>query len=724
MRTLTPTLAAAQRAATQEPLVRILVRDKQARFAWIGSGGASGAQSAMCEAGDGALVVVTLNASGQVHARRITDFSVLDPTAPGVGWGSWPGDWTLIASGALPPPNGDVALSNNGGVLRLFYVGASDGKIYALESTDRGVTWGTPAEIIAPWGRSPSYPYKLASAGHDDLWYTIGRPGYRYVYMAEKSGGSWGPVKHVQYLMETGGEYTNCYGLSAQWWQERGKYAVVASLDRASNGDGRIVSGLWDYATGTLTDYQGIAPPGIPLAGSAPLWPCLLRTSSHLGSQWLLVYWDTFTAATFSWRTPVCLLSRDFAHWSYKVPLGFDSTHSRRMNMAEVHNTLYVYQVHEAYQLDLWYSGKDAFEMTVLQGDVLRYRMHEYPQRGFVDIELDNRDGHFDNPGVAGTEAEALRPLAQVIVEHGLKTEAGTEYVESRPFYFWRASNVRESGGNLCRIHAVDGFTLFEMWRPDYTILWQNKTLRWCIEELAARVGYIRCAFDNAALWNRVVEYFSVTPAEDWRGRTWIKIHGSTFQVAGDSAVFPEGMSGLVILNRLLDLVGGVARFGNGDEGDVLYCFIPWAQGESPAPDSVYEDGEVIAAQYVQHFAWPTRVRVVGNGVAYQGGAVAAGLACGMDSLRVFYSAHLGTVEQCQAVAEALLDEAAAKVWAGWLKARPNVALELFDVVQITDSKTGGGFTGAKRRVNGIETVYEPLRREPVWIQTVYLEGA
>ncbi|MGB9879169.1 MAG: hypothetical protein ACPLRM_00280, partial [Anaerolineae bacterium] len=91
--------------------------------------------------------------------------------------------------------------------------------------------------------------------------------------------------------------------------------------------------------------------------------------------------------------------------------------------------------------------------------------------------------------------------------------------------------------------------------------------------------------------------------------------------------------------------------------------------------------------------------------------------------LQVFYSAHLKTAEQCQAVAEGLLDEAAARAWAGWLKVRPNVALELFDVVEITDRETGSGFEGAKRRVNGIITEYEPLRRQAGWMQTVYLEG-
>lgn len=722
MRTLTMTLEAAQRASAQEPTVQVLVRDKQARFGWIGTGGSLDVQSAMCAAGSGVLVVAVLDGSGNVRVRRVTDPTVLDPTSPGVGWGVYSNDYTMIVTGALGWPLGDVALSNNSGVLRLFYV-RSDGYIYCKESTDGGVTWGTAELVRDPWGRSSSYPYRLASGGHDDLWYTVGRPGYRYIYAGIKSGGVWGNWKHVQYLMETGGEYTNCYGLSVVWDGDVGKYGVVASLDRANHADGRIVSGWWDHATGILSSAQGIAPPGIPMVGASPLWPCLLKTSDDLGGLWLLTYTDKYESTGVSWRTPICMVSRDFDHWSGKIPLGFATTYEKRLCLAEADEIVYCHHVNEAYRLDLWHEGKEDMELTVAQGDVLRYRISEYPGRGELHVELDNRDGSYDNLGVSGSGAEALKPLAQVIINHGLVTEAGTERIESRPFYFMSASDVRESGVNLCRIYAVDGWELLRMWRPDCTIVWQNKTLRWCIEELAARVAFFRCEFDASDEWDQEVDYFSVAARGDWYGRTWFHVEGRAYYVTDEAAVFGAGLSGLAILGRLLGLVGGVARFGNGDSTDVLYCFIPHNQGESPAPNYEYEDGEIIAAQYVDKFAWPTRFRVVGDGVAYEVASVTAGLACGMDFLRVVYSNHLKTQSACEDVADGLLDEALARAWAGWIKARPNVALELFDVVMLNDSRAGGGFTAAKRRVNGIVTEYEPLQRQARWMQTVYLEG-
>jgi hypothetical protein len=70
---------------------------------------------------------------------------------------------------------------------------------------------------------------------------------------------------------------------------------------------------------------------------------------------------------------------------------------------------------------------------------------------------------------------------------------------------------------------------------------------------------------------------------------------------------------------------------------------------------------------------------------------------------------------------DSALDDADARASGGWIRTRPNVGLELLDVVVFSDSRAGGGVTAVKRRVNGLLTEYVPLRR--VWRQAVYLEG-
>lgn len=723
MRTVSEGLLAGQRGASQKPAVGLVVRDKLPRFTYIGAQSYAAAQSAACVVGS-VVVVAALDVGGYVRVRRVTDPSILDPTAdPGSGWGWYSLDYQQVASGALAWPLGDVCLSLNGSTLRLFYVKGNGTEVLVKESADAGQTWSASATVCTIWGGGAGYRVRLASAGNNDIWYTIGREGYRYIHMGIKSGGAWGGFKHVQYLMETGGEYGSCYGLAALYDASSGKYQVVASLDRANNGDGRIVSAWWDYGPGVITGYQGVVPPGIPVPGYVPWSPGLFKTSDGLGPLYILTYWDTFASGSSSWSTPMAMFSRDFDHWSYRVPLGFYRTTARkRINAVELGGAVYLHNTNEAYRLDLWSAGSESMELTVGHEEVLRYRIMEYAERGVLHMELDNRTGKYDACGVAGGGAEALRPLSSLYVKQGLNLGGSASQVECRPFYLWHASHVRESGTNLCRLYGVDGWQLLRMWRPDCVIQWENRSLGWCLAELASRVGFWKVVTDGSAEWDQTLAYLTVAASyNDWFDRWYARAYGRTIAIDDPTVMFSPGVSGLVILRHLLNLVGGAARFGKGDDRDVLYCWIPAKQGASPVAAHTYQDSELISLQHVDGFGWPTRVVVIGNGVTYVGEDVASGLAAGMDFLQMVYTSHWTTVDQLRDIADGALDDSAARAWSGWMVTGPNVGLELGDVIAFSDAKCGAGLGTVKRRVNRIVTEYEP--KPMVWRQTVYFEG-
>ena len=75
---------------------------------------------------------------------------------------------------------------------------------------------------------------------------------------------------------------------------------------------------------------------------------------------------------------------------------------------------------------------------------------------------------------------------------------------------------------------------------------------------------------------------------------------------------------------RLLGLVGGVARWGNGDSVDKLYLFIPEAQGATPDADHTYNDGELIETMAIWSVQWPTFVWAT-DGTTFDQGVVDAG---------------------------------------------------------------------------------------------------
>jgi hypothetical protein len=460
------------------------------------------------------------------------------------------------------------------------------------------------------------------------------------------------------------------------------------------------------------------------MAGFVPWQPAFIRTPSDQGPVWVLTYWDTFTSGATSWAEPMCILSRDWEHWSYKIPLGVQVVaHYNRICPVMFHaNDIYLAVVECVSRMYLWYSGEERSELTVAQEKVLRYRILERPESGRLTVEMDNRGGTYDNPGDWGSPAQAMMPLAQIIVDQGLTVAGSAVRVESRPFYLWSHSTVRESGVNLVRLYAVDGWELLRMWRPDCVIEWEGQTLGWCIAELAARVGNWEVVTDGSALWDEVLTYLTVAVSYDDSVERWyIRSVGRWLDPDESVVMFGSNMSGLTILHHLLGLVGSVARFGNGNDREVLHVLIPQLQGSVPWPAHTYNDGELLALDAVKGFVWPTRVLVSGSAGGYQAVDGSAAAVLGMDILQMEYVSHWATSALLADVAAAVLDDAAARGFGGWIRTRPNVGLELFDVILFTDSKAGGGLPAMRRRVNGLVTEFDPLRR--VWSQTVYVEG-
>jgi len=752
MRVVTSSLLAAQRLATQLPRVRVLVRDKQVRVADLAFYDTINAQAAACVFGTSVLAVA-LDAAGGVWVRVVTDPTAGDPLAGGelVGWGHWQEGWTQIVAGALAWPNGDVAVSNNSGTLRVFYVAGGGASILCVESAD-GVSWGAPVTVKSVAGGGATYLYKLASAGQNDVLWCFSRSGYRYVYYRRYAGGAWGTEKCLTSITETGGEFNNCGGLSVArstdaWSSDDANVDLFVAAafwgDNVDNAvDGRIVTCWWRPAESDVTGVSRIVPPGLATLGFTPLWPCLTRVPALLGSRWILTYTDKFSGSGASWSYPVAIWSADGVHWSYKVPLATVVSYEPRVCVVVASSVVYVWSVHEVSRLDLWYAGKADYEYTAGQAGVLAVLLTERPGYGRLSVDVDNRLGTWDDPGQSGSGVPALRPLAQVIVEVGLRTAVGDERVELRPMLLWSSVRLRRPGVNAGRLNCVDGWELFKLWRPDATYVFASKSVGWCIAELASRVGGFAVTTDGNAAWNATLSYFAVAAEHsDWSGRHQIRALGRWVGYWDPVVALDSKVDGWTALQALLGLVGGMARWGNGADQETLYCWIPSAQGESPAPVHVYGEGEVLEGEYVDGFAWPTRVRATGAPVMYEGSPVKSGATweyegqdvangqeTGMEFMGLLYSGQWESAAACQVAAEGALDDAEARRWGGWIETLPNAGVELMDVVTFSDALAGAGMVLVKRRVNGVRTEFEVAgwrgrAKKASWRQRLWLEG-
>ena len=140
MRSLTPTLLAAQRSLGGVASVRIRVEDRELRWAAMRNEGTSVHQTAAC-AVTGAVLRARVTAAGTLDLQRMTN-----PGDPG----QWQG-WATLANDAVP--TSDVALSPVDGDpsrVRLFYVrmGGSPYRLSWRQSSDGGLSWSAPADVL------------------------------------------------------------------------------------------------------------------------------------------------------------------------------------------------------------------------------------------------------------------------------------------------------------------------------------------------------------------------------------------------------------------------------------------------------------------------------------------------------------------------------------------------------------------------------------------------
>jgi hypothetical protein len=335
-------------------------------------------------------------------------------------------------------------------------------------------------------------------------------------------------------------------------------------------------------------------------------------------------------------------------------------------------------------------------------------------------VEADNQDGYFDSPGVVTSYGGPLGPLAQVTVDLGMVTAVGEERVSSRAFLLWSVTRIRKPGQNLARLNCVDGWDLFRLWHPDAVYVFEGKTVRWCIQEIAARVGFWEVSFDGSTAWDQVLEYVSVVgQGMDWQGNLLLRAWGRWLTMHGTAVALGTTEDGYTVMQGLLGLVGGIARWGHGADVDHLYCCV-LADGLLDAAAYSYLECELLETEWRDGFQWPTTVRVVGDAVGYQVTEAGAGAALGMEMLGQVANDTWITAAQCQKAGLWALDDGQAREWGGRLVVRPNPCVELFDVIGVVDPRLGQGGVVATRRVNQIVTEYDSKGK---WRQELKLEG-
>ena len=641
MRRLSPTLQAAQRSASAVPYLRVQVLDMLA-----GVARSPITRHAAASEADSHHAVCLAGDGALVRARVSSGGALYVQRTPNPGPSTSFDGWVEVDRAGT---GCNIALCSHASQVLLFFVDPLDGAIvYTRTSMDNGATWGERVTaFVAPVSPTVRMAAAFSFAGVPALFFATGAGG---IYVSKRQGAFWSaPVSwpnSVSSVTGLGCAYTTDWDLA------------VTGRDSANNdvlcyGDGgERPAGTWsdlkevNYAHGD-SDVELHNPFVVAVDP-----PRLSYVERHTGVS--------------PWRRPYLLnilSGTTFGQGLWRDPVPFDLDTQYGLAMASDGTTLWLSSPRGVWSIAL---GGAAVDLTA---DVVALTGRETPAGGRVTVTLRNDDGRYGRPG-HGANA-AIRHGSEVRVSPGYVTSAGPE-VSDGPAYWTTGWEHRFQGGHaLFVLHAANAWWLLEGWRARRQYTWDagSANVLGLLAEMLRRVGLT----------------LQASP------------HSSTADTHRPQLTISPGESGDAVVRRLLALVPDLLLF-RGHQGWLRY------PRSGDAADYLYGAGHpILEGSHGEAAQAHTRVQVFG----------AAGVAEAFvwdemhllgERLLQHHDLNLDTPSKAQSRSGEIVRRLEREAFSGEITVPVNCGQEIYDVVEITDPRTG--LSAARRRVRGMVLDY------------------
>jgi len=660
MRIIDSALQSAISAAASMPAVTCTIAKSDPPFAPYQSLAGVEARVSACVAHDGSVVRAHIPQSGgasqPIAVQRITD------PAQASQWSAWS---ALSGASAMNASAGVCVVANSDGVVWLF--AQSYGGSYPVQwwrSNDNGQTWSGPANLSA-LPTAPTNVRGLASSGNNDLFALYDTAGGVQIAYAAYSGSSWGI-----WLESTLAALSAGAGLAVTY-DHASSLFFVAAADGSAIAASSLNPGTWSWSAlpvivpASASGVQHLFP---SLARIDQLY-CLCYTEIDAGNVTSLVY-----------SRPRLIQSRDFLHWSDGYPLGiscalacvwFDAHTNPPAGSAGP--AQYV-----AGDLQIWraphYDATDPLQYIDVSARVLSFQRRERASaRSELELVLDNADGAINRFFTAGNGAfNALITLSEGYLVNGMPDTVQTGLYRLETITFRRTPDTSQ-----IEITASDP-TKWLKWQARTMRAYAGQTLGWLIAEVAARANIPLAPLPNTPQMGQIVASF-VIPT------------GTTLMHA------LKELCGTYDLYWLYDQTNGLTiRELNSGDG------INW---------SYHPDWFALSLGYSDDHA--THVIITGRPLSVAQLCAAEYVDYTMSAIdhqdRVLHVAMPRITTNAQASIKATLmmgDEQRSRT-AHQVTVAGNPALQVLDVVQLTDDFLGLTFTG---RIAEIHVTYEAQR--------------
>ncbi|HVP05997.1 MAG TPA: hypothetical protein VMT90_10005 [Dehalococcoidia bacterium] len=593
---------------------------------------------------------------GSLVRARVSGGHVYYQRVASPGPGSDFSTWTDLGAAA----NAGVALCANGSLVLLFYVDSGGLLARVRESTDNGATLGAAVTAATAPGAVVWLAADVKPSGDTLVAYSVGAT----VFAARRLSGTWGAPSawpnSVASISGMGCAYNADWNLAVAGTDAAGQSFVWTTLV----GDGFTKpAGVWSNALSELMR----ASAGSSVAYRAPF---LDRVDTYR-----LTFVEKYTGTT-AYARPYHSYSpaaADFAFNAWREPVPFDLASDYGQAIAASSQAVWL-----STPSGVW-SAPLAVNTLDVTADVRECSSRDAPFEGRVQLLLRNDDGRY-----SGLPAP-LAIGAELRVGPGYRTSAGAEAADGPSYWIERIERRTGGGEGSVLITAGNGWSLLEAWRARRSFAWAagSATAFVILQTLFARAG---------------LEFGGVSPSSDVTGLT------PAFTVQ-------PGESALTAVRRLLATVPDV--------------IVMWRESAtlteplaSQAASFAYgTDYRILGGRYADAAPAANRAQAFGQGVfAESFDWPSIGLA--FDRLEKDADRNLTTLTQVQDRADATLRRALRGAQSGEITVPVNCALELWDVIEVTDPLAG--LSAAKRRVAGIEMRYSTGAR-PRYDQTLTL---
>jgi len=657
MRQLSSTLLAAQKQASRVPCVKVEASNKHAgvvnlRWERLYSGSEDDYYHGVTMPGDGSLIRVRVTPPSD--ARKLYRQRVADPT-PQSDFSQWvyTSQYDVVT----------VACCSLGAEVSIFWI-KGDRKLYHLKSTDYGASWASP-QLLTYTPTTAINGLACAYKSNGDI--AVFFADQATLYVMKRVNDSWqGKVawdKSTGDLSGVAAVYGNDWNLFVTGKDSDGNFKLW-SLVYGDGGD--VAAGSWSE----LKEFASAPADGsfeyrTAFMARPDVYRCFF-VESFSGNQ-------AYSRPGWSYAVPESKFIDNL--WHEPVPFNLSSQYG----LAIAHYGGYGWLTSPC---SVWRAELNPQSLD-LSADIISLREELSPTGGSLNVELRNDDGRYAAP--AEGDLAMLDIGGQLDFSPGYVTAQGNEVSSGLAFTLDAYEHTSAGGRASLVLNAADGWSLIKGWRARHQFRWNKDTGEMSVKQILAFVlGRVGLKLEVKSQSSVLIGYcpdFTINP----------------------------GNSGDTVVQRLLSFVPDVLFI----EGNTVYLVNPLSADGS---DYAYGPSHPVAEGRYREVGWGlNRVQVEGYDPSQDEIIVVDFFSWEQidrlyDRLGRVEDRNLDTAAKAGERGEAYLRRVEMEAVDGAILTPVNCGQQLYDVVDITDSRAG--LEAAKRRVIGLTLVYRPRRGE------------